>query len=642
MSAIVGIYHLDGRPVERADLKKMTGTLAHRGPDGEAIWNKGPVGLGHLMLWTTPESLKEKLPLMNRRGDLVMTADARIDNRDELIAALNLTDRRPEEITDSELILAAYEKWDKNCPEKLIGDFAFAIWDENRHELFCARDPFGVRPFYYYSTEKLVVFASEVKALLTLPDVALQINELQIFNHLMSDLSDKTLTIYKNIFRLPPAHIIKIDKRQIQLICYWSLDLSKEIKLGSNEEYAEAFREIFKRSVQCRLRSVYPIGSMLSGGLDSSSITCMARQLQLKHDSAPLNTFSIVFNKVKECDESSFMRSVTSWDGLKPYFVEGDTIGGPLDNLDQIHWHLDNPVFSGNLFLVWSLNKIAKQMNIRILLDGYDGDSTVSHGTGYIAELADSKRWYNMAKEARGYAKHFHLSPNKLVCFYLIKYGLPSIFSKTYKKINKFTKILIGNYTNSKKYSMNSVIHPNFFEKMKPFACQHELQSDLIRRPFSQRKFHYRRIMQGFHSYILEANDKTACAFSIEKRYPFWDRRLVEFCLALPPHQKLYSGWNRIVLRRAMNDILPKEIQWRGGKTDYSPNFNHAFFDYNKHIIERVIAKGTYILENYVSIDNLRNTYTRINKGQASDTDIISVWRAASLSLWLQFMGISK
>lgn len=153
MSGIVGIYHLDGRPVEQQDVQRMTDSIAHRGPDGSAVWIEGPVGLGHRMLYTTPESLHEKLPLTNRTGDLTITADARIDNRNELFSMLNFNGRPRETIPDSEIILVAYEKWGEKCPEKLLGDFAFTIWDKRKQAIFCARDPIGIKPFYYYCKE---------------------------------------------------------------------------------------------------------------------------------------------------------------------------------------------------------------------------------------------------------------------------------------------------------------------------------------------------------------------------------------------------------------------------------------------------------------------------------------------------------
>ena len=144
MSGIAGIYYLDGRPVEQAVVQRMLDCIAHRGPDGSGVWLDGSVGIAHRMLWTTPESLHEKLPLVNKTGELAITADARIDNRDELFASLNFNGRPRETIADSELILAAYEKWGESCPERLLGDFAFAIWNGRKKKLFCARDPVGM------------------------------------------------------------------------------------------------------------------------------------------------------------------------------------------------------------------------------------------------------------------------------------------------------------------------------------------------------------------------------------------------------------------------------------------------------------------------------------------------------------------
>src|SRR5262245_20600165 len=166
----------------------MVASVAHRGPDASGSWCQGAVGLGHRMLWTTPESLSEKLPLANQAGDLAITADARIDNRDELTAALGLPPHSG--VTDSMLILLAYEHWGEHCPEKLLGDFAFAIWDGRKRVLFCARDHFGVKPFYYCHSGRLFAFASEIKALLSLPEVPRRLNEVRVADYLVPIFDD--------------------------------------------------------------------------------------------------------------------------------------------------------------------------------------------------------------------------------------------------------------------------------------------------------------------------------------------------------------------------------------------------------------------------------------------------------------------
>jgi len=148
MSAIIGIYNRTGQPVDPEALQGMTDILTHRGPDGQGVWASGPAGLGHRMLWTTPESLHETLPFADDAAGLTITADARIDNREELLPLLGLTDGPPEQVSDSRVILAAYAKWGEHCPEHLLGDFAFVIWDAAAQTLFCACDHFGVKPLY--------------------------------------------------------------------------------------------------------------------------------------------------------------------------------------------------------------------------------------------------------------------------------------------------------------------------------------------------------------------------------------------------------------------------------------------------------------------------------------------------------------
>ena len=202
MSAIVGMLFADGRPVDPGDLERMTAPLAHRGPDGKGTWLGGRVGLGHLLLTTTPESQNERLPL--ERDGLTITADARLDNRDELLRALDISPAAP----DGELILAAYGRWGEACPARLLGDFAFAVWDTRRRILFAARDHFGVKPLYYFCSPGVFAFASELKALLPVPFVPRRLDEERVADYLLSLGEDTESTFYRDIRRLPPAHTI--------------------------------------------------------------------------------------------------------------------------------------------------------------------------------------------------------------------------------------------------------------------------------------------------------------------------------------------------------------------------------------------------------------------------------------------------
>ena len=638
MSAIAGIYYLDARPVDRVDLERMIETLAHRGSDGSGVWNDNSVGLGHQMLWTTPESLHERLPLA--KGGLTITADARIDNRDGLISLLGFPPSISKTISDSELILAAYERWDEHCPEKLLGDFAFAIWDSHKQQLFCARDHFGVKPFYYYSTAKLVIFATEIKALLCLPEVPRLLNETKIADHLTSTDIDKEITFYRGILRLPPAHSIRVGREGIRVQSYWSLDPSRELIMRSDAEYAEAFRELFTEAVRCRLRSAFPLGSMLSGGLDSSSVTCVARNLLAQSPGSPLHTFSAVFDEVTQCDERSFIEAVLAENNLESHYFHADQFS-PLTDLDRVLWHLDEVSSAGNLYLNWCLYDAAQKKGVRIVLEGFDGDTTVSHGAGYLIELARARRWITLSREARGYARHFNqLDPWKIFWQHFERYGLnPRVrqslsFGKRVKRalLRRARYPFVSRATD---LPASAIVKQEFLQRIN-FGQRCQSLRTPRTNPLTERDIHHARLNWGVMSSALEKLNKTAGAFSMENRFPFWDKRLVEFCLALPANQKLHQGWNRMVMRRAMEGILPKEVQWRGGKADMTLSVEQGLLTFERERLEKTILRNSEIIADYLDTTGLHEAYRRFTLRSGTEEDGLTVWKAVSLALWLQ------
>ena len=336
MSAITGILYRDGRNVNPLLIKKMNDILSHRGPDCSAIWFDGPIAFGHQMLYTTTESLNETLPFHDEKADLVITADARIDNRKELSEELDIEDKK--DVSDSFFILKSYEKWGETCSEHLLGDFVFAIWDKKKKILFCSRDHMGIKPFYYYLDEKVFAFGTEIKALFSIPEVKHDLNELKIGLYLKRDGTDKHLTFYKDILSLTAANYLLVNQNFTLKKMYWKLDPESRIVMDSDEEYFKAYQEIFTEAVNCRLRSAFPIGSDLSGGLDSSSVVCMAKQLlDKKKSKTKLETFSQVFDYFKESDERYYINKVLDFIKIKPNFIKSDNIN-PLDNMDTILW----------------------------------------------------------------------------------------------------------------------------------------------------------------------------------------------------------------------------------------------------------------------------------------------------------------
>jgi len=667
MSGIIGIYYLDGQPVKGESLGRMVDIIAHRGPDGADVWCEGSVGLGHRMLWTTPESLLEKLPLIDQTGNLVITADARIDNRDELIKALSLDDCPAEKITDSQLILAAYEKWGEQCPEKLLGDFAFAIWDKCKQILFCARDHFGVKPFHYYHSGQIFVFASEIKALFCLPEVPRHLNEVRVADYLANLFDDKSITFYHEIFRLPPAHTMVVSQEEIKIRLYWSLDASLELQLSSDEEYAEAFRELFTEAVRCRLRSAFPVGSSLSGGLDSSSIVCVARQLIAEETNSSLHTFSYIFENIPECDERPFINSVVEKGGLIPHYILGDKFGPFLD-WERVFWHTDATLLGPNTYLPWGLFRAAQQEGVRILLDGFDGDTTVSHGVFYLNELARQGQWAAFATNTDGLSKNFGNSPLDIFKQYGLKYFEElacqwrwGTFTREVQEVTKYFTIsrrdlflhhgfkpLVPKFVrqtwralrgrNESTESINPIISHNFTQRISLKERIQSLDESWLSQPLTAREAQWHELTSGLITLPLEVMHLTAPAFSVEPRHPFMDKRLIEFCLALPPQQKLHQGWTRMIMRRAMANILPEQVQWRGGKANYEQKFVHGLLTIDREIVDEVMLNDLESIEAYVDTHVLQEVYQRlISPGKAKSEDALALWAPVALALWRRY-----
>lgn len=333
MSGIAGIYQLDGRPANTELIKQMIRSLAHRGPDAAGNWHDGAIALAHCMLHTTPESLLEVQPLQDETGDAVIIFDGRIDNRSDLKALLLSKGFAARTDTDAELVLEAYMCWGVGCPAKILGDFAFAIWDGRKRLLFCARDPMGIKPLYYYVDGKKFLFSSEIQALLKDTTIHIAPNLLFISQYMNGDFPERTTTLYRDIYKIPSAHYMVIDNGGIVRIeRYCDISPKETIRYKTPQEYTNHFRDLFQEAVRCRLRVNGPVGILLSGGLDSSSIVCTGKMLVGKGlvSDNRIEAFSSVSNALawpvagEFFDERYYIESVLRMYGLQSnyYFYE--------------------------------------------------------------------------------------------------------------------------------------------------------------------------------------------------------------------------------------------------------------------------------------------------------------------------------
>jgi asparagine synthase (glutamine-hydrolysing) len=623
MSAITAIFYRTGKNIEPEIINQMNTKLSHRGPDDSGVWCEGPMGLGHQMLWTTPESVNEKLPFFEEDTGLIITADARIDNRNELSKLLGVEDH--DNIPDTYFILRAYEKWKEKCPEYLLGDFAFVIWDPNNETLFCARDHMGVKPFYYYLSDNLFVCASELKAFFDIPQIKLKLNEEKIGLFLM-EIEDNKSTFYKNIYSLTPAHSVTITKDQNKFRKYWELDPDLEISLNSEDEYIATFLKIFEESINCRLRSEFSIGFDLSGGLDSSSIVCMVKHLITKQaiKMKKINTFSFVSSKSKNNSEYNYIKKVTNMDNIVPNFIPNDTIG-LLKDFKTILDYQDQPFYSPFLVNMWNLCKKIHENEVRIQLRGTGGDAVISYGTFYFRELAVNFKWIKLMNEIRNYSKI-----TKSNSFQII---LDIIFSLIPDKIKN-----LGT-SNKERRPGTTILEKEFAKKIKAEQILNRLFWEPVSEANSYKKYHHFIINRFSDLYELEEMDNIFAKHNIEPRYPFLDKRLIEFCYSLPTDMKVKFGWSRYILRIAMDGILPQEIQWRPFKAEANNIYQNNFLINEKKEIERIINEKSEIIANYVNLEKIQTIQKKFNQG-IYNNNLLYIWLVTQLSLWLQYIKL--
>ena len=643
MSAITAIFNLNKKPVEPSEVQVTLDCLKHRGDDNQGIWIEGNIGLGHRMRWVTPESLREELPMKSALSPMVITCDARIDNRDELIPQLSFSNRQPGEITDSEIILRAYEKWDEDCLSRLIGDFVFAIWNPKTKTLFCGRDPLGVKHFYYYHKPgELFVLASEIKAILALEQVPRELNETLIGDLLILHSGEKVETFYKNIKRLPVTHALKVTEDSFKIWQYWQPNFKAELKLKSDKDYEEAFREVFTEAVKCRLRSIHPVGASLSGGLDSSSIVGVASKILKEQGKSPLDTFSIVFPSVAKVDpridERRFMQSVIDLTGCNPHFIKADEFS-PMVDIEKWFWHADHPIGTGNLYMSWSVCKAAQQNGVKVLLTGTDGDTTISHGYEDFLDFAKRGRWWRMYNEAKALKQNLPQSAHglkKSLWHRGFKFLIEDLKFKTRRTFGKKKGIIKKkNYT--PKLLTRLPINREFYKQVDLESRYWELSEQNYSWDANRIENHWNSITCGTYAFILETFEKCSAAHGIEERHPFFDRRVVEFCISVPPGQKMNNGWTRSILRRSMNGIIPVDVQWRKDKANLSTNFRLGALKYEHERMKDVIYNYTHLLEKYFDMKALTESFVKYENDPmvGGHIDMMMVI-AVQLSGWLQ------
>ncbi|MGD9629038.1 MAG: asparagine synthase (glutamine-hydrolyzing) [Pyrinomonadaceae bacterium] len=647
MSAIAAIFRLNGGAVEASSVERVLDRLEHRGIDDKGVWTEGPIGIGHRMRWTTPESHFEKLPFRDPKMGVVITFDGRLDNRKELSEALSISGTPEFQVTDSEYVLRAYQKWGDACLPHLLGDFVFAIWNERERTLFAARDPLGVKHvYYYYQPGRLFALATEIKALFAIRGIPKVLNDECVGDYLVANSEDKENTFYKDIRRLPATHALSVNDRRLNIWEYWKPE-GKELSLKSNGEYQEMFRELFSAAVTSRLRSSYPVGSMLSGGLDSSSIVCVASKFLKDKAEPPLHTFSAIFPTIAKTDpridERRFMRSVIESTGCIAHMVTADE-ASPFSDIKEILWHTDHPV-GAPMYMDWEIFKSAKAAGVRTVLSGIDGDSTVSHGYEDLANFVLRGQYFRLIRESLALRKNMPRpshSLKRLVWRNGIKRRLPSWTFAAWRKIR-------GRESNAT--TKSPIAFPLHFNSVnREFREAHDLEGRIRRLraanfpdEISPIEYHWRALTGGHFAEVLENLEKASAAFGVEARFPFFDRRLIEFCISLPPGQRIYRGWTRSIFRHAMDGLVPPDVLWRSDKSNIGASVKVNMLKFGADQLARLVGTDSWRLNKYSDLDARRSAFDAYRKNPLeSDDAALFMLTNVYLLNWLEQSGLDE
>lgn len=597
MGAICGVFQRGGLMPDPQSVEALDMAMVHRGSDVTGCWRGDGVTLGLRLFHTTPESLHERPLAPQSENGLIIVGDCRIDNRDELYILLGRRVVTP--CADSTLVLAAYEEWGTDCLAHLIGDFAFAIFDPGKDALFCARDHFGVKPFCYSLEGERFAFASEARALVASGLVSSEVDEERIADFLLERVDDTAITFYRHLRRLPPAHAMWVQRGRIKIWRYWQLVASDANDGLSDEDAAAHFRRLFEQAVECRLRSVHPVGSELSGGLDSSSVTLVANRLLAAHR-MPLHTFSTVFPDVPASDESRWMDMVAQQaeaDGrpLRRHLFRGD-IAWPFDVLGEMIACLGAPGPIFNLYLAWGMLGMARDVGVRVMLTGIDGDNVVCHGLAILSDLAVAGRWEELESELGAIEplleSYGGVRP-RLVRAYV--QPVPQFLWNTGHPLRAWRalRVIHRRYGGSRR-AMLADFHGlgRLMNGLSQWKERPDLKAGAVCGNFARSRVfraraalppprwvpgvaadHLRGLNPAMTAADFEQSELVLSTFGIEGRHPFFDRRLVEFCLSLPTRHKIRDGWTRVVLRQAMQGVLPEALRLRPDKSNLEHNF---------------------------------------------------------------------
>lgn len=544
MCGISGIINENNAHIEKDEIQKTNDLIAHRGPDDEGFYFEKNFAFGHrrLSILDLSSDGHQPMPYLDK---YVITYNGEVYNYLEIKEELLKDGYRFHSHTDTEVILASYDKWGEECVNKFNGMWAFALYDRDKEIIFCSRDRFGVKPFYYTEINGKFVFGSEIKQLLVYHDKK-SLNQAILMDFIVTGFQEHTNeTFFKNIYKLEQSHnlIYNLKDNTYKIHQYYSLNL-KENQLNLMDSVM-LYEKDLERAIDYRLRSDVKVGTCLSGGLDSSSIAAIAGKKY--YEEAGQRFIAIHAKSIEEkTDESQFAKIVAENSNLDLKIVE-PTIKDFQDNIEEVILTQEEPFGSPSIFMQYFVMKKAKEMRCTVMLDGQGGDETL---LGY-------EKYYPSA--------YIHIC-KKSGCFETFKAIWQSNKNNSKMSLQWILKYTIGSLCanlRKKEYKRRT----NF---LKPYSNEFRFLDELAKKYFDINKLQAYEIKYTNLPALLRYEDKNSMRHSVETRLPFIDYKTLENALNISIEYKIKDGWTKYILRKIADKYLPKNIVWRKSKLGFN------------------------------------------------------------------------
>ena len=611
-------------------LTSMSGTLGHRGRDGEAHHIAGAVGLSCQHLWVAREDHGERQPVSGA-SDARLLMDGRIDNREELIGSLRLG---ATDLSDARLALAAYDAWGDGFAERLNGDFAVAIFDAREQRLVLVRDAIGVRPLYYFHSPRLFAFSSEIKALLAHPAITPRPDDEGVADFMLigsRPLDHQDLTCFQGISSVVPAHMVCVTPSALTRRRYWDFDTTRRIRLGSFGEYVEGFRERFMEAVKRRARSVHPIAISVSGGLDSSSVYCEAETLRRAAMVPAPSIAGISYVSDRgETDEQHFLRAIEAQYGITVDRFPIEPLTGLVRGATQQVAAIEAPFVDYMWGVTSEIQTRAAATGARSMLSGHWGDQML-FSTAYLIDLLRRGALGTIRRHTREFGRYFGDGETsmrrRLLLIDAVRYHVPRAIAPPLK----WLRLRVFERRSPK---------PWFAPAFLRAALRHRFRLATFERSFhsAHARAVYIQARSKYQVQCMEWNNKVGALHGLDVAFPFLDRDLIGYLMAIPGDVHAQDGVPRVLLREALRGVLPESIRTRTWKSDFTSFVNLGLRDDAVEILRTLNAQCMGVGFGYLDAERLTPELGRLARGLdgAECTDSWDLGDTYGLEMWLR------